>query len=83
MRNPKAMTELHLRMVGQITDWKLLLHNKPPTEDQLAAWMQNGAVARLLVAEQGSNETHRLLVNFSLVVSAHVVATARGRGVTF
>ncbi|MCO5969093.1 hypothetical protein [Actinoallomurus soli] len=77
------MTELHLRVVGQTTDWKLLLHDEPPTEDQLVGWMQDGAVARLLVAEQGSNQPHVLLVNFSLVVSARVVATVRGRGVTF
>ncbi|MCO5999587.1 hypothetical protein [Actinoallomurus rhizosphaericola] len=79
----KPMTELHLRVVGQTTDWKLLLHDEPPTEDQLVGWMQDGAVARLLVAEQGSNQPHVLLVNFSLVVSARVVATVRGRGVTF
>jgi hypothetical protein len=36
-----------------------------------------------MVAEHGSNETHRLLVNFSLVVSTRIVATPRGRGVTF
>lgn len=79
----KPTAELHLRTVGQTTDWRLLLQDEPPTEDQLATWMQNGAVARLLVAEQGSNEPYRLLVNFALVVSARVVATPRGRGVTF
>ncbi|GAB3959967.1 hypothetical protein GCM10029978_008120 [Actinoallomurus acanthiterrae] len=77
MRDSKPSAELHLRVVGQTTDWRLLLQDEPPSEDQVAAWMQNGAVARLLVAEQGSNEPHRLLVNFSLVVSA------RGRGFTF
>ena len=80
-REPTA--ELHLRVVGQTTDWKLLLHDEPPTEDQLAGWMQNGAVARLLVSEHGSNEPHCLLVNFSLVVSARLVAPVRGRTVTF
>ncbi|WP_345428423.1 hypothetical protein [Actinoallomurus vinaceus] len=69
--------------MGQTMDWKLLLQDEPPSEDQLATWMQNGAVARLLVVEQGSNEPHTLLVNFSLVVAARVVATTRGRGVTF
>ncbi|MEV5750817.1 hypothetical protein AB0L00_23590 [Actinoallomurus sp. NPDC052308] len=83
MPESKPMAELHLRVVGQTTDWKLLLLDEPPTEDQLAGWMQNGAVARLVVAEQGSNQPHTLLVNFSLVVAARVVVTVRGRGVTF
>jgi hypothetical protein len=83
MPESKPTAELHLRVIGQTTDWRLLLHGEPPTEDELANWMQNGAVARLLVAEHGSNEPHRLLVNFSLVVSARVVATVTGRGVTF
>ncbi|MCO6010468.1 hypothetical protein NE236_36465 [Actinoallomurus purpureus] len=83
MADSKPTTELHLRVLGQTADWTLLLHGEPPDEDQLASWMQNGTVARLLVAEQGSNEPHSLLVNFSLVVSVRVVATVRGRGVTF
>jgi hypothetical protein len=83
MPDAKPTVELHLRVVGQTTDWKLQLHDEPPSEDQLASWMRDGAVARLLVAEHGSNEPHRLLVNFSLIVSARIVPTARGRGVTF
>jgi hypothetical protein len=83
MPDSKPMAELHLRVLGQTADWKLLLLDEPPTEDQLAGWMQNGVVARLLVAEHGSNQPHTLLVNFSLVVSARIVATACGRGVTF
>lgn len=79
----KPTAELHLRVVGQTTDWQLLLHDEPLSEDQLVGWMQNGAVARLLVAEHGSNEPHHLLVNFSLIVSARIVAPVRGRGVTF
>lgn len=83
MRDSKPTAELHLRVVGQHTDWTLPLQDEPPTEDQLASWMQSGAVAQLLVAEAGSNEPHKLLVNFSLVVSVRVVAAARGREVTF
>jgi hypothetical protein len=83
MPDSKPAAELHLRIVGQTTDWKLLLQDEPPSEDQLAAWMKNGAVARLLVAEHGSYEPHTLLVNFSLVVAARVVTATRGRAVTF
>jgi hypothetical protein len=83
MSDSKPTAELHLRVVGQTTDWKLLLHDEAPTEDDLMDWMQNGTVARLLVAEHGSNEPHGLLVNFSLVVSVRVVAPLRGRAVTF
>jgi hypothetical protein len=84
MRDSKPTGELHLRMVGQTTDWRLLVHGESPTEDELASWMQEGMVARILVAEQGSNEPHTLLVNFSHVVSARLFPVMRaGRGVHF
>jgi hypothetical protein len=84
MSDSRPTGELHLRVVGQTTDWKLLLHGEPPTEDEVASWMQEGMVARVLVAEQGSNEPHTLLVNFSLVVSARVLPVMDGeRGVRF
>ncbi|GAA4496357.1 hypothetical protein GCM10023191_038300 [Actinoallomurus oryzae] len=76
--------ELHLRMAGHTTDWKLLLVDEPPTEDEVASWMQEGMVARIRVTEQGSNEPHTLLVNFSLVVAARLLPASRGdRGVQF
>jgi hypothetical protein len=70
--------ELHLRVAGHTADWKLLLVDNPPTEDEVASWMQEGMVASIRVAEQGSNEPHTMLVNFSLVVAARVLPTARG-----
>jgi hypothetical protein len=72
MGDSKPTGELHLRVVGQTTDWRLLLYGDSPTEDELASWMQERMVARILVAEQGSNEPHTLLVNFALVVSARL-----------
>jgi hypothetical protein len=76
--------ELHLRVAGHTTDWKLLLVDEPPTEDEVASWMQERMVARIRVAEQGSNEPHTLLVNFSLVVAARLLPAVRGdRSVQF
>jgi hypothetical protein len=84
MSDSKPTGELHLRVVGRTADWILLLHGEPPSEDEVASWMQEGMVARLLVAEQGSNEPYKLLVNFSLIVSARLVPAMRGdRGVRF
>ncbi|GLY79597.1 hypothetical protein [Actinoallomurus iriomotensis] len=76
--------ELHLRVAGHTTDWKLLLVDEPPTEDEVVSWMQEQMVARIRVTEQGSNEPHTLLVNFALVVAARLLPAARGnRGVQF
>jgi hypothetical protein len=84
MRDSKPTGELHLRVVGRTADWVLLLHGPPPSEDEVASWMQEGMVAPVLVAEQGSNEPYTLLVNFSLIVSARLVPAMRGdRGVRF
>lgn len=84
MNDSKPKGELHLRVTGHTTDWKLLLVDDPPNEDQMTSWMQEGMVARIRVAEQGSNEPYTLLVNFSLVVAARLVPAAAGnRGVHF
>jgi len=84
MSDVKTKGELHLRVTGHTTDWKLLLVDDPPNEDEMASWMQEGMVARIRVAEQGSNEPYTLLVNFSLVVAARLVpAVAGDRGVHF
>ncbi|WP_329245883.1 hypothetical protein OG417_50575 [Actinoallomurus sp. NBC_01490] len=84
MNASRPKGELHLRVAGHTTDWKLLLVDEPPTEDEVASWMQEKMVVRIRVTEQGSNEPHTLLVNFSLVVAARVLRAARGnRGVKF
>lgn len=76
--------ELHLRVAGHMTDWKLLLVDDPPTEDEVASWMQEGMVAPIRVAEQGTNEPHTLLVNFALVVAARLLPARPGdRSVRF
>ncbi|MBC6457374.1 hypothetical protein [Actinomadura sp. HBU206391] len=83
MSESKPTAELHLRVLGQPTEWTLFLHGEPPTEDELKSWMQDGVVARVLFAEQGSNEPHTLLVNFSLIVSARLFPVAHGREISF
>ncbi|HEX6471303.1 MAG TPA: hypothetical protein VF069_19535 [Streptosporangiaceae bacterium] len=75
--------ELHLRVAGHTTDWKLLLVDEKPTQDQVSAWMQDGAVVPLRVAEQGSHEPYTLLVNFSFIVAARILPAQRDRSVRF
>ena len=75
--------ELHLRVAGHTTDWKLLLVDDPPTEDEVASWMQEGMVAPIRVVEQGSHEPYTLLVNFSLIVAARLLPAQRNRSVRF
>ena len=83
MSDSEPTCELHLRTLGHTTEWNLRLHGEPPTEDDLWSWMQAGVVTRFLVSEQGSNEPHTLLVNFSLVVSVRLFPLMRGRSVSF
>jgi hypothetical protein len=84
MSDSKPTGELHLRVVGHTTDWKMFLVEDPPTEDEVASWMQEGMVAPIRVAEQGTNEPYTLLVNFSLIVAARLLpATLGDRGVRF
>jgi hypothetical protein len=78
MSDFKPTGELHLRTAGHPSDWTLLLVDDPPTEDEVASWMQQGTVAPIQVAEQGTHESHTLLVNFSLVVAARLVPATRG-----
>jgi hypothetical protein len=84
MSDSKPKGELHLRVAGHTTDWKLLLVDDPPTEDEVVSWMQEGMVAPIRVAEQGSNEPYTLLVNFSLVVAVRLLPATQGdRSVRF
>jgi hypothetical protein len=83
MSETKCTGELHLRVAGHTTDWTLLLVDTPPTEDEVASWMQEGMVAPIRVAEQGSHEPYTLLVNFSLIVAARLLPAQRDRSVRF
>ena len=74
----KPTGELHLRTTGHTTDWTLLLVGDPPTEDDIATWMQDGAVTPIQVAEPGTHEPHTLLVNFAHVVAARLLPATRG-----
>jgi hypothetical protein len=73
--------ELHLRLLGQATTLMLRLHGDPPSEGDVAAWMQEGSVVRFEVSEAGSRHTHGMLVNFRSVVLAWLAPLEPGRGV--
>jgi hypothetical protein len=78
MSDFKPTGELHLRTAGHTTDWTLLLVDEPLTEDEVASWMQQGVVTPIRVVEQGTHESHTLLVNFSLIVAARLVPATHG-----
>lgn len=62
--------ELHLRIAGRPNDLTLRLHGDVPSEDDVAAWMQEGAVVRLQVTETAIQQPHTMMVNFGMVVFA-------------
>lgn len=78
MSDLRPSGELHLRVIGQRADWRLQLHGDSPTEDEVADWMREGAVAPVVVAEQGTNEPYTLFVNFAHVVSARLLPAPHG-----
>lgn len=82
MADIEPTCELHLRMAGQAHDLMLRLHGARPTEDDVAAWMQDGAVIRLQVSETASRPPHTMLVNFGSVVFAWLYPYKPSGGVT-
>ncbi|RCG31120.1 hypothetical protein DQ384_10200 [Sphaerisporangium album] len=83
MADTDPTCELHIRMTGQAHDQMLRLHGDQPSEDDLASWMQDGAVVRLLVSETANRPPHTILVNFGSVVLAWLGPFKSDRGVGF
>ncbi|WP_067185067.1 hypothetical protein [Microtetraspora niveoalba] len=83
MATTEPTCELHLRMVGQLHDLVLRVHKPPLTEDEVARWMQSGAVVRLEVSEMGTQVAHSMLVNFGNVGFAWLLPYRAGRGLNF
>ncbi len=73
-------SELHLRIAGQPHDLTLRLHGDTPSEDDVAMWMQEGAVVRLQVTETAIQQPHTMLVNFGSVIFAWVLPCKTGKG---
>ncbi|MEU8267275.1 hypothetical protein AB0B89_08905 [Sphaerisporangium sp. NPDC049002] len=82
MADTEPTCELHLRMAGQAHDQMLRLHGARPTEDDVAAWMQEGAVIRLQVTETANRAPHTMLVNFGSVVFAWLCPYKSSGGVS-
>jgi hypothetical protein len=74
---------LYLLSVGKEKELALQIHGTPPTEDQLASWMQNGSVSRLRVSSHGEKETFTLLVNFAHIVAARLAPYGTSRSASF
>lgn len=66
----KPTCELHLRLAGQPHELTLRVHGDAPTEEDVAAWMQEGVVVRLMVTQTAGQQPHSMLVNFGQVVFA-------------
>ncbi|MEU9889661.1 hypothetical protein AB0M95_20015 [Sphaerisporangium sp. NPDC051017] len=67
-------------MTGQAHDQMLRLHGDQPSEDDLAAWMQDGTVVRLLVSETANSPPRVIFVNFGSVVLAWLGPFRSGGG---
>jgi hypothetical protein len=77
----EPVCELHLRIAGQSHDLMLRLHDRRPTEDEVAGWMRDGSVVRLQVTETAGRSPHTMLVNFGSVVFAWLCPYRSGREV--
>jgi hypothetical protein len=53
--------ELHLRVAGQPHDLTLRGHGEPPSEGDLAAWMQDGRVVGLQVSQTAGRRPHTIV----------------------
>lgn len=73
--------ELHLRVAGQPHDLTLRGHGEPPSEGDLAGWMQDGRVVGLQVTQTSGQRPHTMMVNFGKVVFAWLqqCGTEQGR----
>ncbi|MEV5413008.1 hypothetical protein AB0K60_29755 [Thermopolyspora sp. NPDC052614] len=71
-------SELHLRIAGQPHDLTLRVHGDTPSEDDVAMWMQEGAVVRLQITETAIQQPHTMLVNFGSVIFAWVLPCESG-----
>jgi hypothetical protein len=74
---------LYLLSVGKEKELALRVHGQVPNEDELAAWMRDGTVARLRVSSHGQHEIFTFLVNFGHIVAARLAPYGADRSASF
>ncbi|MFI5907951.1 hypothetical protein [Dactylosporangium sp. NPDC051541] len=74
---------LHLLTAGREKELVLRVHDADLSRQQLAEWMEAGAVHPLTVSRSGDEQTSTLLVNFRHVVGARLAQYGDGRSSAF
>ena len=77
------MCLLYLLSVGKEHELVLRVYGQAPTEDDLVAWMRDGAVRRIHVSRHNDSETFTFVVNFALVVGARLAPYSESRTSSF
>jgi hypothetical protein len=83
MTADRPISLLYLLSVGKEKELALQVHGQVPNDDELAAWMRDGTIARLKVSSHGEHESFTLLVNFGLIVAARHAPYGAARSASF
>lgn len=83
MIEDKPMCLLYLLSVGKEKELTLQVHDQVPNEDEVAAWMRDGTIARLRVSSHGERDTFTLLINFGHIVAARLAPYGATRAASF
>jgi hypothetical protein len=74
---------LYLLTIGREKELVLRVHGTAPTNDELFAWMRDGAVRALTVSRYSDEETSTLVLNFAHVVGARIAPYSDSRSASF
>jgi hypothetical protein len=74
---------LYVLTVGREKELVLRIHGTAPTDDELFAWMRDGAVRALIVSRYSDEETSTLILNFGHVVGARIAPYSETRSTSF
>jgi hypothetical protein len=74
---------LYLLSVGKEHELALQVYGPAPTEEDVAAWMRDGAVRSMQVSRQREPEVFTFIVNFRHIVAARVSPFSNARTSSF
>ena len=74
---------LYLLTVGREKELVLRIHGTAPTDDELYAWLRDGAIRALTVSRYSDDETSTLILNFAHVIGARVAPYSESRSTSF
>jgi hypothetical protein len=83
MANETPACLLYLLSVGKEHELVLQVYDPAPTEEDVAAWMRDGAVRSMRVSRQGQPEVFTFVVNFRHIVGARISPFSNTRSSSF